>query len=127
MIHHSQTCINITTTYCSHDSIRHLKCSEKSVPLYGPSLPSGQSGFKNHEEFRRSPHLSFFSFTNLAIHTYFLHFNPNRVRSLLGLLTKQHFGDFIDMTLTDEDPYTKVVDIVVEFNSHKSLLQIACS
>ena len=27
------------------------------MPLYGPSLPGGQSGFKNHEEFRRFFHL----------------------------------------------------------------------
>ena len=71
MIHHSQTCINITTTHRSHDSIRHLNFLEKSVPLYGPSLPSGQAGFKNHEEFRRSPHLSFLSFTDLTIHSSF--------------------------------------------------------
>ena len=71
MIHHSQTCINITTTHRSHDSIRHLNPLEKSVPLYGPSLPSGQAGFKNHEEFRRSPHLSFLSFTDLTIHSSF--------------------------------------------------------
>ena len=62
-----------------------------------------------------------FLFTNLTIHTYFLHLHPIRVRSLLGLLTGQDFGDLIDATLTDEDPYTKVVDFVVEFNSHNSL------
>ena len=41
------------------------------MPLYGPSLPNGQAGFKNHEEFRRSPHLSFLSFTDLTIHSSF--------------------------------------------------------
>ena len=37
------------------------------------------------------------------------------------LAIKPCLAYLIDATLTDEDPYTKVVDFVVEFNSHNSL------